>query len=93
LAERPQRVERFGGVAVRVGAMSQHALPARVRDVEPVSVQIELAHQRVAHVDDAHTIHDVRTRPEFSESLTGGGQFIDQRSHARVIRITARSFT
>jgi hypothetical protein len=59
--------------------MSQHVLPARVRDVEPVSVQIELAHQRVAHVDDTDTIHDVRTRPGFSESLTGSGQFIDQR--------------
>jgi hypothetical protein len=73
--------------------MSQHVLPARVRDVEPVSVQIELAHQRVAHVDDNDTIHDVRTRPGFSESPTGSGQFIDQRPHARVIRITARSFT
>ena len=28
-----------------------------------------------------------------SESLTGSGQFIDRRPHARVIRITARSFT
>lgn len=73
MAERPQRVECFGGVAVRVGAMNQHVLPARVRDVEPVSVKIEITDHRVAHVEDAHPIPDIRTCPELPESLTGGG--------------------
>ena len=51
-------------------------------------VQVQIADLRVAHVDDAHPVAHVRACPQFPESLTGGGQFVDQRPQARIVGIS-----
>ena len=54
---------------------------------------MKITNPRVAHVDYAHPVTDVRPRPQFPEPLADGGQFVHQRLHTRVIRIAAGRFT
>ena len=61
--QRAQLLECSCRVAAGFCAIGQHVLPARVRNVEPVGAQVQIADRRVAHVDDAHPVADVRARP------------------------------
>src|SRR6202022_3687802 len=74
---RPQSLQRFGGVAARLGVIDQNVLPIRVRHREAASVQKKLAELRVTHGDDACVVANICASPQLTEALARRCQLID----------------
>jgi hypothetical protein len=92
---RPEFLQRSGGVAARLGAIHELVLPFTIRDVrnvELVLVEIELADFGMTHAADSVPATHICACPQFAETRTGRGQFSDQRLHARIIWICAGGF-
>src|ERR1700722_4559742 len=79
-----QLVERPGGVTTGVGAIHHHVVPTGIRSVEPVSVNVQLADQRMTHVVDSQAVANLRTGPQLAESCTHRGQFSNKLLHASI---------
>ena len=87
-----KHLERLGGLAAGLGVINQHMLSARVRNVEPGAVKMNVADLGVPHVHDAPAVSDICPRPKFAETFAFDQELVDQSARPGIIYIGACDF-